>query len=280
MQTNKNIKGRAIFSDPEDVKERSLKLYTYLVCRVNLRNAPNKFGDNVRIFQHKDINLSDIRRTIGIKDDRTIKKYFEELENAGLIKFCPRDWKEEKFKIIKEEENEQIVEISYNERWRIRNKHKTTYYEIPVSKEMLFRKIPKETLIKMNEVYQLKELEMKIYITLVNYQEDCIIEGQKYKTFTCKDLRDIIGYTKDNKTDKKIAEMLNHLSSLGLIEIEKGRRINQYGVEIDVYVLNQANFYINFDLMDFETSNENSIEPEQIEKIKNYDKELYSETFN
>ena len=51
MQTNKEIKGRAIFSDTESVKRNSLKLYMYLVCRANLRNAPNRYGDNVRIFQ-------------------------------------------------------------------------------------------------------------------------------------------------------------------------------------------------------------------------------------
>ena len=51
MQSNKNIKGRAIFSKQEDIKEKSLKLYMYLVSHANLRNEPNKFGDNVRIFQ-------------------------------------------------------------------------------------------------------------------------------------------------------------------------------------------------------------------------------------
>jgi hypothetical protein len=50
MQTNKNTKGRAIFSSEEDVKKKSLRLYMYLVCHANLRNKPDTFGDNVRIF--------------------------------------------------------------------------------------------------------------------------------------------------------------------------------------------------------------------------------------
>jgi hypothetical protein len=50
MQTNKNTKGRAIFSSEEDVKKKSLRLYMYLVCHANLRNKPDAFGDNVRIF--------------------------------------------------------------------------------------------------------------------------------------------------------------------------------------------------------------------------------------
>lgn len=51
MQTNKNISGRAIFSETQQIKERSIKLYAYLVCRANLRNKPDRAGDNVRIFQ-------------------------------------------------------------------------------------------------------------------------------------------------------------------------------------------------------------------------------------
>jgi hypothetical protein len=74
MQSNKGIKGRAIFSDTESIKRNSLKLYMYLVCRANLRNAPNKYGDNVRIFQQKDIVLSHIIKIIGIGDERTLKK--------------------------------------------------------------------------------------------------------------------------------------------------------------------------------------------------------------
>lgn len=170
MQSNKEIKGRAIFSDTESVKRNSLKLYMYLVCRANLRNAPNKYGDNVRIFQQKDIVLSHIIKIIGIGDERTLKKRWEELENNGLIRFCPRGWREEIYKEIEQKDGSiKTVKIPFTERWKIRNKHKDTYYEIPISRDMLFRKIPKETLIKLNEEYQLDEFVLKLYINLINY---------------------------------------------------------------------------------------------------------------
>lgn len=269
MQTNKNIKGRAIFSDQEDIKERSLKLYMYFVCIAYLRNKPDMFGDNVRIFQHKDIVLTEIKRVLKIKDDRTIKRYLDSLEERGLIKFRPNGWEEKVNKEWTDENgNFHTERIPLVERWKMRNKHKNDYYEIPVKQGMLFRKIPKETIKKLNEEYCVDELTLKVYMTLVNYQESCILNGYSYKAFTYKDLRDILGYAVDNRIDKKFEDILIHLKALGLIEIEKGSRTNRYGIEIPVFVLTQANFYINFEMMDFEPANENAIEEEQIEEVK------------
>lgn len=60
-------------------------------------------------------------------EERTIKKYWESLEDAGLIRFCPRGWKE---KFYDEKGNYR----SLVKRWSDRNKHKDTYYEIPIAK--------------------------------------------------------------------------------------------------------------------------------------------------
>jgi hypothetical protein len=73
-------------------------------------------------------------------DERTIKSYWEKLENDGVIIFnaIGSGWKENR-------------ELSFNERWKQRRKHKETYYHIPFRENELFRKIPKETLIRLNE---------------------------------------------------------------------------------------------------------------------------------
>ena len=268
MQSNKNIKGRAIFSKQEDIKEKSLKLYMYLVSHANLRNEPNKFGDNVRIFQQRDIVLTKVKKILNM-DERTIKKYWEQLEKDNLIKFCPRGWREDKY-IEKVNNKGEIYyeEVSFNDRWKIRNKHKETYYEIPILNNQLFRKIPKQTIIQLNEEYCVKELVLKVYMTLVNYQEDCIVNGYSYKKFTYLDLRDMLGYAQENSINKKLEGALNELSGLNLINIEKGEFTNEYGLKIPVFVLNQVNFYIDFDIMNFETANENVVSKEQIDRVK------------
>ena len=124
MQSNKNVKGRAIFSEPKQIKERSLKIYSYLVCKAYLRNAPNEFGDNVRIFQQRDINLAEMKRIFHM-DERTIKKCWEGLEDERLIKFTPHGWEEQLYDTTGRE-------IPFNDRWKVRRKHNETYYEIPI----------------------------------------------------------------------------------------------------------------------------------------------------
>lgn len=272
MQSNKNIKGRAIFSQQEDIKEKSLKLYMYLVAHANLRNAPNKFGDNVRIFQQRDIVLTKIKKILNM-DERTIKKYWEELEKSDLIRFCPHGWKEVFF-------DEKKNPVSFNDRWKIRNKHKETYYEIPVLEGMLFRKIPKQTIVQLNEYYCVKELTLKVYMTLVNYQEDCITNGYTYKRFTYQDLRDMLGYAQENAINKKLEGALNELIGFNLISLEKGDFVNEYGLKIPVFILNQVNFYIDFEIMNFETANENVVSAEQIMRVKNKTEEDEKELKN
>lgn len=280
MQTNKNISGRAIFSETQQIKERSIKLYAYLVCRANLRNKPDRAGDNVRIFQQKDINLSAIKKLFHM-DERTIKRCWEGLELEGLIKFCPHDWQE--IKTVEIEENDgskKTVKVPFTERWKIRRKHKETYYEIPIrSREQLFRKIPKDTLTQLNERYNVNELTLKIYMTLINFQEECILNGHTYKKFTYWDLRGLLGYQKHDDIDKRMEDSLRVLQSLGLIEVEKEQFINEYGAKIPCFILNQANFYINFNIKDYSTGEYQAIPTEIYEKIKEDNKENYPEQF-
>lgn len=269
MQENRKVKGLAVFSKEEQVKKRSLKLYTYFVCHSFLRNEPNQFGDNVRIFKQRDINLQDIKRALGL-DPETTKKYLGLLEDSGLIRFTPRGWKEER-------DNEgQLLPMS--ERWKERRKHKETYYEIPAPPA--FRKIPKETLIELNETFCVNEFTIKLYIVLSNYQESCIKENQKYWKFTYQDIRDIFEYASNDRINKKIGASLFLLREMGLIELETGNFVNKFGVSIPCFVLNQVNFYLKYDFKDYQTGEysiiDESIKNEIIQKYKGE----YSEAFN
>lgn len=264
MNSNENVKGRAIFSENRQIRSKSLKIYTYLVCHANLRNQPNEYGDNVRIFQQRDINMSKMCETLKM-DHRTVKSYWHELEREMLIRFCPHGWKED-------------YNTSFNERWKVRNKHKETYYEIP--QPPLFRKIPKETLVGLVEERQVKELTLKIYMTLINYQEDCNVNGMSYKRFTYKDLQDMLGYASETAFDRKAEYSINELESLGLLDYSLGKFKNTYGVEIPVYIVNSVNFYINYKNKGFNTPAENTVSASQIERIKEENKENYPKIFS
>lgn len=272
VQSNKNVKGRAVFSGPQQIKERSLKLYSYLVCRAYLRNAPTEFGDNVRIFQQRDINLAEIKRIFHM-DERTIKKCWEGLEDERLIKFTPHGWEEQLY-------DDNGEPISFIERWKVRRKHGETYYEMPIKGSQLFRKIPKETLVELNEVYNINELTLKIYMSLVNYQEECILNNISFKKFTYLDLRALLGYSKQNNINRKMEHSLLALQSLGLIDIKTGNFINTNGLTIPCFVLQQANFYINYDIKDFKPGEEHAMEEDIISKIREKNKELYPEAFS
>lgn len=265
MQSNKNTRGRAIFSKEEDIKEKSLKLYTYLVCHADLRNAPTASGDNVRIFKQRDIILSRVKKVLNM-DERTIKKYWHELELGGYIRFCPRGWTEN-------------YEESFANRWKIRNKHKDTYYEIPITENMRYRKIPKTTLVELNEIFQINELAMKVYIILINYQEACIDNHKSCKKFTYQDLRDLLGYSKQSTIDRKLEACLCLLEGLNLIKIETSSYINSAGSTIPCFILNQANFYVEYDFKGFETGVEKLIDEPIMKQVIQKNKELYPEAF-
>jgi hypothetical protein len=105
-------------------------------------------------------------------------------------------------------------------------------------------------------------------MTLINYQEACINNGKSYKPFTYQDLRELLGYKLHDDIDKKMETSLNQLQGLGLIIIRRDVMLNKFGVAIPVFVLEQANFYTNFDIKDFETAEEEVIEEPERQLIK------------
>lgn len=194
-------------------------------------------------------------------DRRTIKKAWEELEQSYLIRFCPNGWKEDDT-------------LSFNDKWKIRNKHKDNYYEIPCP--MIFRKIPKETLVELNELHKVGELTMKIYMTLVNYQEDCIVNGLPYKRFTYQDLQNILGYAQESAFNRKAEAAINKLEGLGLVSYSLGKFTDTNGHLIPVYILNEVNFYTSYKNKGFRPAEQAVIPSEQQERIKKENKDFYS----
>lgn len=246
MITNKNIKGEPVFCENKHIKEKSLQIYTYLVCLSHLKDSYS----GVRIFQQKDVVLSSIKKLFKM-DERTIKKYWEKLEQDGLIHFNGR-YRED-------------YKSSFNERWKIRNKHKDSYYEIPCPTP--YRKIPKETLIELNEEKHADELTLKVYLILLNYQEISILNNKKTKAFTYTDLRDILGYKLHNDINKKLEEILNRLESWNLISIKTDRILNKYGVSIPVFILEEVRFYIDYNIKNYAPASESVIEEDIKEQI-------------
>ena len=246
LLSNKNIKGEPIFCENERIKQRSLKIYTYLVCISHLKDSYS----GTRIFQQREINLSAIKRLFKM-DERTIKKYWEQLEMDGLIQFNGR--------------YHENYDTTFAERWKVRNKNKESYYSIPCPTP--YRKIPKETLKELNEELNVDELTLKIYLILLNYQEICILTGKNKKAFTYTDLRDILGYSSHHDTNKKLEAALLQLESLNLISIKTDKMLNKYGVSIPVFILEEVRFYIDYDIKDYEPSVESVIEDKIKEQI-------------
>ena len=120
---------------------------------------------------------------------------------------------------------------------------------------------------------------MKIYIILMNYQEICNQEGCVYKKFTYQDMRDILSYTKQNKTDRKMEASLLLLKSLGLIDIKTDTYINTYGVKIPCFILRQVNFYISYDFKGFETGDYSIISEDIKQQLVDRCKSDYADAF-
>lgn len=245
---------KPIFSSDKEIKKNSLKLFSYLTLIGNLRDR----YDTVRVFQQKDITLKGIHDAIGL-NERTIKKYWEFLEEDGLVVYSKR--------------YEEDLELSFNKRWTLRKKKPEAYYEIP--KPSKYRLIPQLTIEKLLKNKLVNELTYKIYVILLNYQEMCIANGKDAKYFTYKDLRDVLGYKKDNDIDRRIEDALVHLEALGLISFNKDEKRNSYGGKIPVFILTNVKFYIKTKITGYETDETNALSKTEIEYLQ--DKINFSE---
>lgn len=134
-----------IVSKEEQVSSHSMRLYTYLVLISQLDCSNATFRkEGRRQFKQKDFTLNSIKTNIGM-DPKTTKKYWEKLEEEGLIIYEGKE----------ETHTEDGRLIDWPTRFMARKKNKNGYYSI--KKPIKFRRIPKETVDKILKQYEVSE---------------------------------------------------------------------------------------------------------------------------
>lgn len=211
-----------VVSDDKQVQNNSMRLYVYLisVSKFNGRNKP-------RFFLQGDFSINKIHKILGMHE-ATIKKYWKILEDEGLIKYEGQGIKEHS-------------QAAWNKLFMDRKKNSTGYYTIP--KKDPYKIIPRETLDKMINGYEVNEDEIKIYLLLANMQERFVYLTQPERIFSLKDLRELLSYS--TKKNKDIILGLQWLRELGLIDYECVKRKSNLGDKSYVYYfkLISVNFY-------------------------------------
>lgn len=267
----------------DDVKNNSMKLYSYLLCISGLARYP----ENTRMFRHKNLVLTQIKKYTGITD-KTVKLYLYELERAGLVIYRGTpDEQIEGYDYPKEQDflklNGGVDKVAYRKAkeglafliWKSRNKEGV--YHIP--RPNPYTPIPEVTLEKLNTLFELDELEIKTYILCCIFRD---IQVEKYdgksKVLKYEDLREALGKHKTAQTftDSKIRRTLYLLRGLGLIDIEDGYTYNQKGVKIPCFKLIYVGYYVEYCEKNFqyEDNNEDIIAAQ--ERLEQYDKSLYT----
>ena len=269
--TKKNLKTyAAMVKDQEDIKKNSMKLYSYLLCIAG--KEPRGTG---RLFQQKNLVLTEIQRCTGLQP-KTTKLYLYELENRGLIYFKGK----EKFTPIfqedftKENKNGEIVidKSSFRKAkeqeafkvWKLRDKK--AYYHIPRPEP--YTPIPEITLDKLNTIFELEEMELKLYVLCCTYRDiqvDCY-QGNN-KKIKLEDIREALELKDSGSTiNKKIKKTFYFLRGLGLIDFEMGHFYNSRGAKIECLNLKEVNYYINQE--EYEWKEEDVMDSELIKEAK------------
>lgn len=243
----KNIKtGAPMPKKDSDIANNPMKLYSYLLCIAGLADYP----ENTRMFRQKNLILKNIKSATGITD-KTVKKYFYELEKAGLIRFKGKN----KFDTIDKNDFKHISDYSAAvakhaaEVWKVRNKEeKDAVYLIP--RPTPYTPVPEVTLEKLNKDFQVSELEMKIYLLCCSYRDTCVYKGLSYKAITFEQIRDAFNLNSELKTNKNIKRALYLFKGIGLIDFEEGSYDNLKGAKIPCFKLLEVGYYINYDIKD------------------------------
>lgn len=250
------------------IANNPMKLYTYLVCISGLATYP----DNTRIFQQKNLVLSQIESVTGITP-KTTKLYLYYLERDGLIKYggehhfnlsIDLDYnlnnKSEKAQYRK------VVEKHAAEVWKVRNKEeKKVYYYIP--RPNPFTKIPEETIQSLNEKFSATELELKLYYLCCSYRDICCYEGYDYKSITFESIRDVFKLSKNTYNDSIIRRALVFLEGLNLIEYYETSYPNRKGAQIPCFHLTDVNYYINYKEIKEREDKEDILDDELVNEV-------------
>ena len=252
-----------IVSKEEQVSSHSMRLYTYLVLISQLDCSNAAFRkEGRRQFKQRDFTLNSIKANIGM-DPKTIKKYWQKLEEDGLIVYEGKE----------ETHTEDGRLIDWSTRFMARKKNKNGYYSI--KKPIKFRRIPKETVDKILKQYEVSEQELKLYILLANMQEVCIYNGEENVLFTYKDLTELLKLKNEGKTRMLIHKSLVWLEKLGLVDYDIVKtKCGNFNQEINCFKLNQVNFYTDGgELASLVDNNISLITQEQKEQILKLEEE-------
>lgn len=272
-------KGLGTMADQTDISQNSQKLFNYLLCLAG--NPPNM---QKRVFQHKNINLTQISATIDLSVN-SIKKYWWELERNNKIFYgndniepeetkklrreLIEEWQEKTKKEITEMTDKEEFEI-WKKLWVIRKKRPCEYYEVNAGHQK--RNIPKETLKMINEELHFSEQDIKLYQYLLTYREIGIEKMYQSFDFSMQDLRTFLGKKKEQKNHISIYKSLLLLKSYELIDFEERFELNQKNKRIRHFILTNVNFYITSKYKDCEEDEKSyinqSIQDEIAERIK------------
>ena len=276
-------KGLKTMGDQYDISHNSQKLFNYLICLGG--NPPNM---QQRVFQHKNINLSEISRTIGLSVN-SIKKYWWELERNGKIIYGDNGVEPEEAKALRKEimekeyPNKSFFELTKEEDykvwlklWTIRKKRPCEYYETRAGHKS--RNIPKETLKIMNEQLKFSEQDFRLYQFLLTYREIGIERMYKTFDFSMMDLRTFLGKKKEQKNHISIYKSLLLLQKYKLIDFYEKIELNGKHKKIKHYILTNVNFYIDSKYIDCEEDEREYIDQsirqeieERISQVKSND---------
>lgn len=219
-----------IVSKEEKVRDNCMKLYTYLVT-LSIPDFSNRASRERgrRQFQQKDFTLNKIHTILGM-DAKTIKKYWQQLELDGLVKYVGG---------AKVDRN-----LTWEKNFMARKKYPEGYYHIDRPEK--FRKIPKDTVTKILQEYLVSELELKIYLMLGNVQEYYYNKGGVQNIqITYKDLIVLLGMKNEKQNRVAIKKALVWLKEIGLIVFEQDKRkAGNFNFEVECINLIQVNFYI------------------------------------
>lgn len=242
--TRKELRTAAPMPRSEKViTNNPMKLYSYLVCLAGVA----KYPENTRMFRQKNLVLTQIYRVTGITD-KTVKLYMYYLEQNCLISYSGTHKFQsfDKQKYIKEgklspEYRKDLMEYTAKV-WKLRKQEKDAIYYIP--RPNPYTPIPEETLDRLQQDFNVTELELKLYLLCCSYRDECEYYGKTYKAITFEQLRDILGYKLDSKTDADLRRGLAFLKGINLIDYHMGYYNNSKGAKIPCFKILEVDYYI------------------------------------
>lgn len=224
-----------LISMPADfnlIASNSMKLFSYL----SLISKPISSPENIRMFQHKNLVLSNIQKATGITD-KTVKFYLYHLEKEGLVQYKGGGRRSSNDKQTSHIHLQQESTESYQDFvvrlksesfrvWKERNKkEKEGIYHIPQFSPCLL--IPEVILKKLQPA---SELDLKLYMVCCCYQLE-----QDNQHLTLEQLRKILGYTQNTANNNAIRQSFCFLQEKDLFEFEEQQYTNSRGTKIPCF---------------------------------------------